>query len=171
MSRRNLALVCLAMACTGAVDAASLASPSSMPKAANALVLRGGAIGLSSVAASANLAIWGMYGLVLVTNPNWLMQNVMMSPTTLSIDDVGHTLAQYLGAVYISQALRMLRALTHPEMAKSDLMGAALINSLLCATSLFRFLRGAALNEVTMTLPLGQATMATLSYLGALRAS
>ena len=98
------------------------------------------------------------------------MQNVMMSPTELSIDHPGHTLGQYLGAVYLSQALRMLRALTSPEMAKSDLMGAALLNSLLCATSLYRFVCGAAFNEVTMTLPMGQATMATLSYFGALRA-
>jgi hypothetical protein len=124
------------------------------------------ALSISHVAAGANLATFGVYGAALVLKPAALMKDVMKSDTQWTLGDVPYVIAQYLGAVYLSQALRMVRALTVAAMLKSDLMGVCIIQLFLCATSLARLAAGVDRNAVTLTLPAGQGFMAALSWVG-----
>lgn len=130
-------------------------------------------IGLPTFAAGANLASFGLYGLALVLKPGWLMKNVMMSDddgAPWKLNTIPCAICQYLGAVYLAQALRMVRALTWmPHMLKTDLLGVGFIQLFLCIVSLGRLAAGIDKNEVTMTLPLGQGIMAALALIGGSR--
>lgn len=81
-----------------------------------------------------------------------------------------NVLASHTGAFYLSQGLRMLRALGTPSMLKYDLQGVVVIQSLLCLVSLGRLAAGIAKDSVTLSLPVGQALMAGLAYAGYLKA-
>tara|TARA_B110001452_G_scaffold253618_1_gene244494 strand:- start:1862 stop:2122 length:261 start_codon:yes stop_codon:yes gene_type:complete len=74
------------------------------------------------------------------------------------------------GAFYLSQGLRMLRALGTPSMLKYDLQGVVAIQSLLCLVSVGRLAAGIAKDAVTLSLPVGQAFMAALALAGYLKA-
>lgn len=76
----------------------------------------------------------------------------------------------HAGAFYLSQGLRMLRALGNPSMLKYDLEGIFVIQSLLCLVSLGRLAAGIAKDAVTLSLPMGQAFMAALALAGYLHA-
>ena len=126
-------------------------------------------LSLAQVAAGANLATFTMYGSALVLSPSSLMKNVMKSDDSAvwSLASIPCAIAQYLGAVYLSQALRMARALTTAAMLKTDLLGVGIIQLFLCVTSLGRLLAGIEKNPVTLSLPVGQGIMAALSLVGA----
>ena len=132
-------------------------------------------LGLAKVAAGANLFFFGVYGAGLVLKPNLLFKEVMKAEKGYgTLGDISYAVAQYLGAVYLSQALRMVRALGFwlpTAMMRSDLLGVGVIQLFLCLVSLGRLLGafGPAVekNEVTLTLPVGQGVMAALSFAGA----
>lgn len=129
-------------------------------------------LSLPQLAAGANLASFGFYGVALVLKPAWLMKNVMMSDNEAAWDFKGIpcAIAQYLGAVYLAQALRMVRSLTWmPHMLKTDLLGVGFIQLFLCIVSLARLACGIDKTEVTTTLPLGQGLMASLALIGGSR--
>ena len=129
-------------------------------------------LGLAQVAAGANLASFGLYGVALVLKPGWLMKNVMMSDDeeTWRFSGIPCAIAQYLGAIYLAQALRMVRALTWMKpMLRTDLLGVGFIQMFLCMVSLARLASGIEKNEVTLTLPLGQGVMAALALIGGSR--
>lgn len=73
--------------------------------------------------------------------------------------------AAHVGALYLSQTARMAFALTKAS-SKSDLLGATVINSLLCLTSAGRIAGGVPANAVTLGLVAGQGAMAALSFVG-----
>ena len=130
-------------------------------------------LGLPQAAAGANLLSFGVYGIALILKPGWLMKNVMMSDddgTPWKLNSIPCAICQYLGAVYLAQALRMVRALTWmPHMLRTDLLGVGFIQLFLCLVSLGRLACGIDKTEVTLTLPLGQGLMATLALLGGSR--
>lgn len=68
-------------------------------------------------------------------------------------------------APYTYQTARMAFALTKAS-SKSDLLGATVINSLLCLTSAGRIAGGVPANAVTLGLVAGQGAMAALSFVG-----
>jgi len=124
-------------------------------------------IGISQIAAGANLATFSIYGTALLFGPAKLMKEVIKSESPMwKFAELPYAIAQYLGAVYMSQALRMVRALTTATLLKSDLLGVCIIQLFLCLTSLARLAGGANRNAVTYSLPVGQGFMAALSYLG-----
>ena len=122
---------------------------------------------IAKVAACANLASFGLYGIALVLKPAMLMKNVMGSSdeAVWKFDGIPCTVAQYLGACYLAQAARMVTALATASI-KSNLVGVGLVQLFLCLTSLGRLAAGIPKNEVTMSLPVGQGLMATLAFLG-----
>ena len=92
------------------------------------------------------------------------MKNVMMSDDeeTWRFSGIPCAIAQYLGAIYLAQALRMVRALTWMKpMLRTDLLGVGFIQMFLHG---FPSTVGSGIekNEVTLTLPLGQGVMAAL---------
>ena len=90
-------------------------------------------LSLPQVAAGANLAAFSFYGGALLLKPATLMKEVMKSEEPAwKFADIPYALAQYLGAVYLSQALRMVRALTTAAMLRTDLMGVGIIQLFLC---------------------------------------
>ena len=90
-------------------------------------------ISLPQVAAGANLATFAVYGGALLLKPGTLMKEVMKSDEPAwKFADIPYALAQYLGAIYLSQALRMFRALTTAAMLRTDLMGVGVIQLFLC---------------------------------------
>lgn len=90
-------------------------------------------ISLPQVAAGANLATFAVYGGALLLKPGTLMKEVMKSDEPAwKFADIPYALAQYLGAIYLSQALRMFRALTTAAMLRTDLMGVGIIQLFLC---------------------------------------
>ena len=123
---------------------------------------------LAKIAAGANLFFFGGYGAALLFTPAALMREVMKSGVPYAkLNDIPYAIAQYLGAVYLSQALRMVRALTTAATMRYDLLGVGTIQLFLCLTSLGRLLAGIDKNAVTLTLPLGQGAMAALAFAGA----
>ena len=134
--------------------------------------LRGGSgpqmLSFAQFAAGANLMTFATYGSLLVFKPGMVMKTIMRSDAPpLQFADFPYAVVQYLGAIYLSQALRMVRALTRTSMLGSDLLGAGIINTCLCLVSVARLLGGAQKDTVTLTLPVGQALMAALSFVGA----
>ena len=123
---------------------------------------------ISQVAAGANLATFTFYGAALLFKPAAMIKTVMRSDgfDAIKFGDPIYAIAQYLGAMYLSQGLRMLRALGTPSMLKADLMGVGVVQSLLCVTSLARLLMGIAKDSVTLSLPFGQGLMAWLAFAG-----
>ena len=98
------------------------------------LALRGGgALTLPKLAIGANIATWGFYGANLWVQPNFILQQIMMAPAAMDFLTPNYAVAQYLGAFYLSQTARMAFALTKAS-TKSDLLGATVINSLLCVS-------------------------------------
>ena len=132
-------------------------------------------IGLAKVAAGANLFFFGAYGVGLLFKTNLLFKEIMKADKEYgTIGDISYAVAQYLGAVYLSQALRMVRALgiwLPTTIMKSDLLGVGTIQLFLCLTSLGRLLgvfgEPIEKNEVTLSLPVGQGLMAALAFAGA----
>ena len=103
-------------------------------KVQGVLALRGGgALTLPKLAIGANIATWGFYGANLWVQPNFILQQIMMAPAAMDFLTPNYAVAQYLGAFYLSQTARMAFALTKAS-SKSDLLGATVINSLLCLT-------------------------------------
>ena len=123
---------------------------------------------IAKVAAGANLASFGLYGLALVLKPAALMKNVLGSSdeAVWKFDGIPCAIAQYLGACYLAQAAQMIVALTTASMLKNNLVGVGLVQLFLCITSIGRLVSGIPKNEVTLSLPFGQGLMATLAYLG-----
>ena len=151
--------------------AAAFQLPAARPPAARvALRAESPQMGLATIAAGANLASFGLYGSALLFKPDWLAKNVMMARGIKApgwkFGDLTYSLAQYLGAVYLSQALRMVRALMTVSMLRTDLMGVGIIQLFLCLTSVGRLLGGIEKNEVTLSLPFGQGLMAALAFAG-----
>ena len=144
--------------------------PSVRAVAAPPVVLRATppvAVGIAQVAAGANLASFSIYGAALLFKPATLMKEVMKSDVSAwRFTDETYAIAQYLGAVYIAQALRMVRALSAAAFLKEHLMGVGVVQLFLCVTSLARLLKGLDRNAVTLSLPVGQGFMAALSFVG-----
>ena len=126
-------------------------------------------VSFAQIAAGANLMTFATYGSLLVFKPGMVMKTIMRSDAPpLQFKDFTYAVVQYLGAVYLSQALRMVRALTTGgSMLGSDLLGAGIIQTCLCLVSVARLIGGAPQDSVTLTLPMGQALMAILSFVGA----
>ena len=132
------------------------------------LALRGGeaaALTLPKLALGANIATWGFYGANLWAQPNFVLQKIMMAPSPMAFLAPNYAVAQYLGAFYLSQTARMALAFNKAS-SKSDLLGATVINSLLCLTSVGRIAGGVPANAVTLGLVAGQGAMAALSFVG-----
>jgi hypothetical protein len=128
-------------------------------------------LGLAQVAAGANLITFAAYGSALLFRPDILMKEVMRSGAPAwNFGGIPYAIAQYLGAVYLSQALRMVRALTVRAFLREHLGGVGILQLFLCLTSLARLAGGIDRNAVTLTLPLGQGLMAGLAFAGALSA-
>ena len=125
-------------------------------------------LSLAKTAALANLATFGIYGTALLLKPVNLMKDVMKSDaaTELKFAEFPYAVAQYLGAVYLSQAFRCVRALMVAATMKEALLGVGIVQLFLCVTSLARLAQGLDRNSVTLTLPMGQGFMAALSFLG-----
>lgn len=149
---------------TAAPPACALRTPALPAKTAPPQMLA-----LPQIAAGANLAIFSLYGTALLFKPTALMKNVMKSDTAAFVEFKGVpcAIAQYLGAIYLSQALRMVCALTVAARLRTDLMGACFIQMFLAITSLARLIGGVEKDPVTLSLPVGQGLMAALSFAGA----
>lgn len=128
-------------------------------------------MGLAQIAAGANMAVFGIYGLALVFKPATMIVNIMRSAEPVwQFEDITYALAQYLGAMYISQAVRLYRALAGITALGSALSGVGTVQLCLCLTSLARvFWPGGNLvrDAVTLSLPMGQGLMSWLAFAGA----
>ena len=152
--------------------------PAAAPRVAStvhtSLALRGGAapaMGLAHIAAGVHFAHFALYGTALCFKPAMVMKTVMRSDAPpLEFASFPFAVVQYLGAVYLSQALRMVRALTTASMLKTDLLGVGIIQTCLFLVSLMRLALGAPQDSVTLTLPVGQGLLAALAFVGAARA-
>ena len=128
-----LLLAALCASCT-AITLAPERPRAQLQRKAAVLALRGGgALTLPKLAIGANIATWGFYGANLWVQPNFILQQIMMAPAAMDFLTPNYAVAQYLGAFYLSQTARMAFALTKAS-SKSDLLGATVINSLLCLT-------------------------------------
>ncbi len=124
-------------------------------------------LSIPQIAAGANLASFGIYGAALLLKPSFIMRDVMRDDQPAwEFSSVPYAIAQYLGAVYLSQAGRMVRALRSAAMLKSDLLGIGIIQLFLCLTSLGRLIGGLERNSVSMSLPVGQGFMSALAFYG-----
>ena len=160
-----LLLAALCASCT-AITLAPERPRAQLQRKAAVLALRGGgALTLPKLAIGANIATWGFYGANLWVQPNFILQQIMMAPAAMDFLTPNYAVAQYLGAFYLSQTARMAFALTKAS-SKSDLLGATVINSLLCLTSAGRIAGGVPANAVTLGLVAGQGAMAALSFAG-----
>jgi hypothetical protein len=127
----------------------------------------GAQMSLARVAAGVNLAPLAFYGLALLFKPVWMLRTVMRSEAPAwTFADATHAIAQYLGAAYLSQAVRLVRGLVTPGALASDLMSVSVFQGCLCLTSLLRLFRGIPKDEVTLSLPVGQGLMAALAFFG-----
>jgi hypothetical protein len=163
MMGRLLVFAVLCASCT------ALSLTPERPKAHKVLVLRGGEVSpVSKLALGANFATWGFYGANLLARPNFILQSIMMAPAAMDFLAPNYAVAQYLGAFYLSQTGRMAMALTpgNNVRVRGDLLGATVINTLLCLTSASRIAQGVPSNAVTLGLVAGQGAMAALSFVG-----
>ena len=126
-----------------------------------------GCLSLPQVAAGANLVTFSLYGSGLLFTPSALMKGVMRSDAPASkFGDIPFAISQFLGAVYLAQALRILLALTGRMALRSELLGVGIVQLFLCVTSLARLAGGIDRNAVTVSLPVGQGLMGALSFAG-----